>query len=247
MHFLLAFILLFALPLAIGIENTNSTTIGTVVTCVPRLEHRGCAKGEPASPAARLGLRPGDKIVAFAGQPVHNWSQFTRPSGTQPDSTVPVTIQRGSSGSPRPSRWRRPRSAASPAAFLGVAPATVFQRTGPLRAVSYAGSMFSQAVTGTVDVVRGLPSAVSHLFAKNRASTSAGQVTSIVGVGEITGQVVAANIGWQSKAFLVLLIVDLGEHLHRPAQPAAAAAAGRRARRGRDLRADASLAGPDSG
>ena len=67
--------------------------------------------------------------------------------------------------------------------------------------------MFGQAVTGTVDVVRSLPGAFSHLFAKNRASTSAGQVTSVIGVGEITGQVVAANIGWQSKASLVLLIV----------------------------------------
>src|SRR5205807_7430758 len=35
MHFLLALVLLFALPLAVGIENDNTTTIGAVVTCVP--------------------------------------------------------------------------------------------------------------------------------------------------------------------------------------------------------------------
>ncbi len=208
MHFLLAFVLLFALPLAIGIENDNSTTIGTVVTCVPSSNTSGCAKGEPASPAARLGLRPGDKIIAFGGQPVHNWSQFDSAiRHRQPDSTVAVTIQRGSTTFTKTVTLAKTQIGGKPGAFLGVAPAAVFQRTGPLRAVSYAGSMFSQAVTGTVDVVRGLPSAVSHLFAKNRASTSAGQVTSVVGVGEITGQVVAANIGWQSKASLVLLIV----------------------------------------
>jgi membrane-associated protease RseP (regulator of RpoE activity) len=213
MHFLLAFVLLFALPLTIGIENTSSTatgsnTIGTVVTCVPSSNTSACAKGDPASPAARLGLRPGDKIVAFGGQPVHNWNQFDSAiRHRQPDSTVTLTIQRGSTEFTKTVTLAKTQIYGKPGAFLGVAQASIFQRAGPLRAITYAGSMFSQAVTGTVDVVRGLPSAVSHLFAKNRSSTSAGQVTSVVGVGEITGQVVAANISWQSKASLVLLIV----------------------------------------
>jgi membrane-associated protease RseP (regulator of RpoE activity) len=213
MHFLLAFVLLFALPLTIGIENdsgtaTGSNTIGTVVTCVPSSNTSACAKGEPASPAARLGLRPGDKIVAFGGQPVHTWNQFDSAiRHRQPGSTVTMTIQRGGTEFTKTVTLAKTQIDGKPGAFLGVASAAFFQRTGPLRAITYAGSMFSQAVTGTVDVVRGLPSAVSHLFAKNRASTSAGQVTSVVGVGEITGQVVSANIGWQSKATLVLLIV----------------------------------------
>ena len=208
MHFVLAFVLLFALPLTIGIENDTTNTIGTVVTCVPSSNTSACTKGEPASPAARLGLRPGDKIVAFDGQPTRNWNQFDSAIRKhQPHSTVTVTIQRGNTEFTKTVTLAKTQINGKPSAFLGVASAAVFQRTGPLRAITYAGSMFSQAVTGTVDVVRGLPSAVSHLFAKNRASTSAGQVTSVVGVGEITGQVVSANIGWQSKAALVLLIV----------------------------------------
>lgn len=208
MHFVLAFVLLFALPLTVGIENDTTNTIGTVVTCVPSSNTSACTKGEPASPAARLGLRPGDKIVAFDGQPTRNWNQFDSAIRKhQPHSTVTVTIQRGNTEFTKTVTLAKTQINGKPSAFLGVAAAAVFQRTGPLRAITYAGSMFSQAVTGTVDVVRGLPSAVSHLFAKNRASTSAGQVTSVVGVGEITGQVVSANIGWQSKAALVLLIV----------------------------------------
>ena len=208
MHFALALVLLFALPLTIGIENDNSTTIGTVVTCVPASNTAACVKGERPSPAAAMGLRPGDRIVAFGGAPVRNWSQFDSAiRHRQPGSTVAVTIQRGSTRFTRTVTLAKTQISGKPGAFLGVAPAAVFGRTGPLRAVTYAGSMFGQAVTGTVDVVRSLPGAFSHLFAKNRASTSAGQVTSVIGVGEITGQVVAANIGWQSKAALVLLIV----------------------------------------
>jgi membrane-associated protease RseP (regulator of RpoE activity) len=208
MHFLLAFLLLLALPLAIGIENDTTTTIGTVVTCVPTSNTAPCAKGEPSSPAARLGLRPGDKIVAFGGVPVHTWGQFESVIHShRPDSTVAVTIQRGSSQFVKTVTLAKTEINGKAGPFLGIAQAAVFQRAGPLRAVTYAGSMFSQAVTGTAHVVTTLPSAVSHLFAKNRAKTPGGQVTSVVGVGEITGQVVAAKIGWQAKAALVLLII----------------------------------------
>ena len=67
--------------------------------------------------------------------------------------------------------------------------------------------MFSQAVTGTAHVVTAPAERVLDLFAPNRASAAGPEVTSVVGVGEITGQVVAAKIGWQSKASLVLLII----------------------------------------
>jgi membrane-associated protease RseP (regulator of RpoE activity) len=214
MHFVLAFFLLLILPLAVGIANTNTTTVGTVVKCVPKTDESGCTAGETPSPAARIGLRPGDTIVAFAGQPVHTWNQFTAAiRHQQPGSRVAVTIQHDGKQFTKDVTLAKTRSIGSSGkagqdiAFVGVAQAQVYQRTSPLRAVTYAGSEFGQAVTGTVDVVRSLPGAFSHLFAKNRATTSAGQVTSVIGVGEITGQVVSAKIGWQPKASLVLLII----------------------------------------
>jgi membrane-associated protease RseP (regulator of RpoE activity) len=64
-------------------------------------------------------------------------------------------------------------------------------------------------------VAANLPRAIPDLFAKNRASTPAGQVTSVVGAGDVTGQVLAAKISpyefpdgdWQPKLELVLLII----------------------------------------
>ena len=91
--------------------------------------------------------------------------------------------------------------------YLGIEEADIFQHYNPVRAVTYAGSMFGTILTGSVKVIGQLPSAVPHLFAKNRASTSAGQVTSVVGAGEITGDVVSANVGWQVKVDYVLLIM----------------------------------------
>jgi membrane-associated protease RseP (regulator of RpoE activity) len=62
-------------------------------------------------------------------------------------------------------------------------------------------------LTGSAKVVASLPKAIPDLFARNRASTPGGQVTSVVGAGDVTGQVLAMPIGWQAKVGLVLLIV----------------------------------------
>jgi membrane-associated protease RseP (regulator of RpoE activity) len=91
--------------------------------------------------------------------------------------------------------------------YLGIQDTNVFRRYNPIRSVTYAGSMFGQVLTGSAKEIGSLPSAIPHLFAKNRASTSAGQVTSVVGAGEITGSVVSANVGWQVKVDYVLLIM----------------------------------------
>jgi membrane-associated protease RseP (regulator of RpoE activity) len=215
MHFLLAFILLMAIPLAVGLEAYSPTaTVGTVVTCVPKTDESNCVSGEARSPASEIGLRPGDTVVAFAGHPVHTWDQFTTDTRNEKlGSRVAVTIERDGKQFTKTVTLAQTRSVngngklGKTIAFLGISQATVFQQTGLPRAVTYAGSMFGQAVTDTGDALGSLPSTFSHLFAKNRAQAPGGDVTSIVGVGEITSQVVAAPAGWQSKVFLVLLIV----------------------------------------
>jgi membrane-associated protease RseP (regulator of RpoE activity) len=91
--------------------------------------------------------------------------------------------------------------------YLGVEAAEVFQQLGPISALSYAGSTFGEFVTGSVTAVGHLPSAIPDLFAKDRAKTPAGNVSSVVGVGGITAQVVAAKEGWQTKVQFILLIM----------------------------------------
>src|SRR5947207_9907762 len=74
MHFVLAFVLLFALAVGIGLASPGtSTTIGAVDKCVPTSLTAACKTSNPASPAKRVGIRAGDKIIAVAGTPVRNW------------------------------------------------------------------------------------------------------------------------------------------------------------------------------
>ena len=92
-------------------------------------------------------------------------------------------------------------------AYLGIAPAEVFQVASPLGAIRYAGSTFGQVVTGSVGAVASLPSEIPKLFAKNRASASGNQAISVVGAAELTGSAVAADVGWQYKVSFVLLLI----------------------------------------
>ena len=182
------------------------TPVAPATASGPRPWREGCGAADPASPAKRVGIKAGDKIIAVGGTPVRNWDQMGKVIRRQPAGTpVPVTVERGG---------RQLTLHPSPAvihgrqgSYLGISPVIAFQRSGPLGAVSYAGSQFGQIMVGSVKVVASLPRAIPDLFAKNRASTPGGQVTSVVGAGDVTGQVLASKISWQPKVSLVLLII----------------------------------------
>jgi membrane-associated protease RseP (regulator of RpoE activity) len=207
MHFALAFVLLFALAIGIGLAGVGtSTAVGAIDTCVPSSLTSACKPSSPASPAKQVGIRAGDKIIAVAGVPVRNWTQMGKILRRQPVGTpVAVTVQRGGR-----QVTLHPSLAVihgRQGSYLGVSPVVVFQRTGPLGAITYAGSKFGQITAGSAGVVANLPKAVPDLFSKNRASGPGGQVTSVVGAADVTGQVVAARISWQARVAVVLLIV----------------------------------------
>ena len=208
MHFVLAFLLIFGVAIGIGIANT--TEIAAVSPCVASsvtaLDNGTCTASNKPSPALLAGLRPGDEITAFNGTPMSTYDQLKSViSHAPPGSKASITVRRDG----KTLTLHTTTLAAIPGlsgAYLGILERT-FQSAGPLRAVSYAGSVFGQVVTGSVKAVGALPGALPKLFAKDRANTAAGQVSSIVGAARDTGAAVAANVGWQYKVSFVLLLI----------------------------------------
>ncbi|MGH3069522.1 MAG: M50 family metallopeptidase [Streptosporangiaceae bacterium] len=208
MHFVLAFVLLFILAAGIGLSTySSSSTLGAIDPCVPAsVTATSCAKSDPASPAVKAGFRSGDKIIAIGSTRVHTWTQVGAAIRAQkPGTPVAVTVLRnGHQVSLHPSmavvNGRK-------GAYLGVSPAIVFPTADPARGVTYAGSEFGQIVVGSVSALGSIPKAIPKLFAKNRGSTAGGNVTSLVGAGEYTGEAFAAKDGWQTKVSIVLFIV----------------------------------------
>jgi membrane-associated protease RseP (regulator of RpoE activity) len=210
MHFVLAFLLIFGLALGIGISNDTTTQLGTVSTCAPanttQLSNGTCTASDPASPAKLAGLRVGDQVTAFNGKPVSNWNQLGDAIRKAPaSSTATITVERD--GKPLTLHATLASVSGRSGAYLGIAPAVVFQTVNPIRAVQYAGSAFGQVVAGSVKAVGALPGALPKLFSKDRANTAAGQVSSVVGAAEATGAAVAADVGWQYKVSFVLLLI----------------------------------------
>jgi membrane-associated protease RseP (regulator of RpoE activity) len=211
MHFILAFGLIFGLALGIGVENDNTTQLGTVATCVPPSEQAlsngaACTAKDAKSPAELAGLKVGDSVTSFNGRKVSNWNQlFNVLKDAKPGEAVTLTVVRDRHPLTLHTRLAAVKGHAG--GYLGIAPTTVFQSVGPVGAFNYAGSGFSQVITGSASALAELPKAVPTLFAKDRSSTAAGNVSSVVGAARETGQAVAANVGWQYKVSFVLLLI----------------------------------------
>jgi membrane-associated protease RseP (regulator of RpoE activity) len=213
MHFVLALVLTFGLALGVGIANDNTTQLGTISNCVPpnvtALDKGNCAPSYPASPSKLAGLRVGDVVTAFDGQPVSNFTQLGNDiRGVASGSAVTITVRRN--GQLVPLHTKLASVSGRSGSYLGVAPAVVFQVASPLGAIDYAGSTFGQVLVGSAQAVAALPRALPKLFAKDRSTTAGGQVSSVVGAAEATGTEVASSAGWQYKvSFVLLLIVSL--------------------------------------
>jgi membrane-associated protease RseP (regulator of RpoE activity) len=214
MHFVLAFLLIGGLALSVGIENDNTTQLGTISTCVASsvtaLDNGTCTASNAASPARQAGLQVGDTVTAFDGKPVSNWTQLGSDIRDAPvGSPATITVRRH--GKLLTLHTTLSSISGRSGAYLGIAPTTVFQIASPLGAIDYAGTSFGQVVVGSAKAVAALPAALPDLFNKQkRASTAGGQVSSVVGAAEATGYAVAANVGWQYKvSFILLLIASL--------------------------------------
>jgi membrane-associated protease RseP (regulator of RpoE activity) len=210
MHFLLAFLLIAGLALTVGIENDNTTQLGTVTPCVASsvtaLGNGTCTATDALSPARLAGLQVGDTVTAFDGKPVRNWTQLGSEIRNSPAGS-PATITVLRHGQRLTLHTTLASISGRSGAYLGIAPTVVFQVANPLRAITYAGSSFGQVLVGSAKAVADLPAALPKLFSKDRSGSAAGQVSSVVGAAEATGAAVAANVGWQYKVSFVLLLI----------------------------------------
>jgi membrane-associated protease RseP (regulator of RpoE activity) len=212
MHFVLALFLLFVLAIGIGQSNPNSTGISAITTCVPAsassLNSNDPCAGHTLgrSPAEIAGLKPNDKIVSVDGKPIRTWNDLHKVlKGQKAGVAIPMVVQRAGrdvtvSITPKAIPGRR-------VPYLGVETAVLYQRLGFLSSLNFAGSQFANTLTSSASAISRLPAALPDLFSRNRSSTAAGQVSSVVGVGQVTGDVVQASLPWQAKASVLLLLI----------------------------------------
>jgi membrane-associated protease RseP (regulator of RpoE activity) len=216
MHFVIAAVLIFGLALGIGVESQVTTNqVAAVTPCVQPskaalLNGAACAKNAPKSAAVLAGLKVGDTVTAFNGVRMTSWTQLHNAIlATKPGEPVSLTVDRG--GRPLVLRTKL-AEVPGYGTDLGFDATvnTVFKSQSLPSAIGYVGTGFSQVFTGSVSALGQLPAALPNLFKKDRSTTAAGNVSSVVGAARDTGNAVAANAGWQQKvSFILLLIASL--------------------------------------
>ncbi len=214
MHFALAAVIIFGLALGIGVENQITTNqVATVTPCLQPskaalLNGAACTTDEPKSPAALAGLKVGDTVTAFNGVKMTSWTQLhSAILAAKPGEAVSLTVDRDG-------RTLVLRTTLAEVPGYGTdlgfdaTENTVFQPQSPLGAIGYVGTGFSEVVKGSVTSLAELPGALPDLFNKEkRASTDAGNVSSVYGAARDTGQAVAADVGWKQKVSYILLLI----------------------------------------
>ena len=197
-HFIAAFLLLYLMLVGIGTEyGTNQ--LRQVSATMP-------ATGEQ-TPAARAGLRPGDRIVALDGQPVRDFNDLHRALEGKANQEVTLAYERG--GTLHEVRVRlgtNPEVGSGTTGFLGVLPEVGVRRADPLTGVAQAGSALGELLGLTFQALGDLPEGIARRLEPGPAGGSSEDgLVGIVGIGRLAGQAAAAD-QWLS---IVLLMVQL--------------------------------------
>jgi membrane-associated protease RseP (regulator of RpoE activity) len=176
-------------------------TVSAVEHCVVPAadEGRVCTQSDPVSPAARAGIRPGDRFVSFNGTPVHSWSDMQRLIRSNDDGAATIVVDRGGRQltlhtdtmvSPRPTDLNDPKKL-TPVGFLGVSPVVTYTKGGPLYTLQQMGGLAKQSGQALVTLpvkVWGVAEAIAGV--KPRAQDSP---VSVVGGGRLAGETASAS------------------------------------------------------
>jgi membrane-associated protease RseP (regulator of RpoE activity) len=235
MNLIIAVVLLGGIFMLNGIPALTSR-VSSVSQCVQTVSATGkaaaaCSPSDPKAPANVAGIRPGDRIVSMAGQPVNSWDDvraLTRPNGGK---QINIVVERAGAHlnlSATPILNNVPRVDAQGnlvvgpggkpmtdrVGFMGFSPSAEMVRQ-PLTAVP---ALIGTQVAGTAGVVLKIPQKMAGIA---KAAFGGGvrdpSLMSVVGVGRVAGEVAdgqvtgltGSNAASSKLAFLISLIASL--------------------------------------
>jgi Predicted membrane-associated Zn-dependent proteases 1 len=201
MNLILAIALFAVVLMGIGLPTGSTTTVNEVSACVvpASAPTTVCPPGAPLTPAAAAGFRPGDRIVAFQGQPYEerDWPRLQEAIRAA-SGTVTVTVERqGQIVELRPTLIINSlRSLVNPeeivqASFLGLSPVQFYERQPASVVVDQIGFVVARTGQAIVALPQRVPALVGAVFAGEERDVD-GPV-GIVGASRIGGQILALD------------------------------------------------------
>lgn len=140
-HFVVAFIIFFAVATLFGSEEVTTT----VAAVQARFED------ESVTPAAAAGIEPGDTILRIGGVAVESWDEIVTEIRANPAATLPIRVQRGDDEVILTATLAAlDDDAGGKRGFLGVTPSAETFRMNPIAALIDSGASVGGATGASV-------------------------------------------------------------------------------------------------
>jgi membrane-associated protease RseP (regulator of RpoE activity) len=226
MNLVLAVVFLGLVLTVVGVPGVTPR-VSSVSECVlPVTEaDRECAATDQPAPAAEAGIRPGDRIVEFAGEPVEAWQDVRDAIRDSAGRTVPIVVERDGerlelSATLIASQRERLDADGAPVlapdgtvatervGFLGVAPSEELV-TRPLAEVP---GYVAEGVVRTAGVIVNLPARMVGVAqaAFGDAERDPEGPIGIVGVGRLSGEVATSDLLSTTRERVAVMLSLLG-------------------------------------
>ncbi|MFH8796659.1 M50 family metallopeptidase [Streptomyces sp. NPDC017941] len=217
MNLVLAVVIFLGVMMTFGI-STQTTSVGKVSDCVIEAgQNRStCEKGDKPAPAKAAGLRAGDKIVAFQGEPVDDWSALqTKIRETVGPATI--TVERDGERTDLHANLIRNQVSKTDgeggyvegsyvyAGFLGFTPASGIVQQSFGQSVDRMGSMMENGVESII----ALPSKVPDLWnaAFGDGDRKQDSPMGVVGAARVGGEVFTLDIPPENQVAMMLFLL----------------------------------------
>ena len=219
MNLLLGTVLIITAMTGIGTLQ-NSLTVDQVYPCMESATESECPAGSPTTPAKEAGMLPGDQVTAVNGQAVTGWNEVTELLSSNPTSQLtvlrdgrevtltvtPVFMERtvfDSLGNIELDEAGKPVTELSP--VLGIRLLGVTKPLPINQALSYTGA----SLVSMANFILELPQQIYEVTLSTIGITERDPygAVSIVGVGQLAGELTAAEIGNDAKLASLLLLL----------------------------------------
>lgn len=218
MNLILAVAIFFGVMMTFGV-NTQTTTVGKVSDCViQQSENRTkCAQSDQAAPAKAAGLKGGDKIVAFDGKAVEDWSALQSDIRANPGKDVTITVERKGQQLDLKAHLIKNQVSKSDgnggyvegkyvyAGFLGFTPASGIVEQSFGQSVSRMGDMMQNGVESLISLPSKIPALWDAAFGDG--PREADSPMGVVGAARVGGDVFTLDIPPSQQIAMMLMLV----------------------------------------
>ncbi|MFD5117151.1 M50 family metallopeptidase [Streptomyces sp. NPDC058220] len=217
MNLILAVVIFIGVAMSFGFQTQTTEVAGVQQCVISQSDKRDtCEKGDKISPARAAGLKEGDKIVAFNGQRVEDWSTLSNlirktigpatitvdRDGTEKvlHATLAknVVAEKDSDGEIVPDKY-------VPAGYLGFAASTEIVPLSFPQSVDRMGTMIGDGVESIVALPSKIPDLWSAAFGDGPRKDDS--PVGVVGAARIGGEVMTLNVPAQNQIAMMLFLL----------------------------------------